>query len=504
MSGRSKSHLSLARRRLAMASGAAMLAFAGLAGMAAQQPAAAAQRYAHVLLISIDGMHAIDLARFTAAHPDSALAALEQHGVDYTNAAAAIPNDSFPGLLAIVTGGTPASTGVYYDDSYDRTLSAPGSNCSAKGTEVVFDESIDVDPDKVDAGGGIDPKKLPLDPAKGCKPVYPHQFLRVNTIFEVVKAAGRRTAWADKHPAYDLVNGPSGKGVDDLYTPEIAADGADGERAKAEANDDLKVAALLNEIAGQDHGGQKTVGVPALFGMNFQAVSVTQKEAGNGYRDGQGNPSDGLAEALAHTDQSIGKLVAALKAHHLDGSTLVIISAKHGQTPIDPTRRMIVDGKTIPGLLDGVSKDLGAQVTQDAVSLIWLSDQSQADKAVAALAAHQGPAAIDKILGPEQVALLFADPRRDSRAPDIIVIPSAGVIYTKPSASKIAEHGGFSRDETAVALLVSAPSLKPAQLRTPVTTAEIAPTVLLALGLNPQALLAVRQEHTTGLPGLGY
>jgi len=104
----------------------------------------------------------------------------------------------------------------------------------------------------------------------------------------------------------------------------------------------------------------------------------------------------------------------------------------------------------------------------------------------------------------QALALLFADPRRDSRAPDIIVIPSAGVIYTKPSASKIAEHGGFSRDETAVALLVSAPSLKPAQLRTPVTTAEIAPTVLLALGLNPQALLAVRQEHTTGLPGLGY
>jgi hypothetical protein len=37
----------------------------------------------------------------------------------------------------------------------------------------------------------------------------------------VVRAKGGRTAWADKHPAYDLVNGPSGKGVEDLYTPEI-------------------------------------------------------------------------------------------------------------------------------------------------------------------------------------------------------------------------------------------------------------------------------------------
>jgi hypothetical protein len=492
------------RRRLALASGAAMLALAGLAGGAALQPAAAAPRFAHVLLISIDGMHAIDLARFTAAHPESALAGLAQHGVDYSNAAAAVPNDSFPGLLALVTGGTPAATGVYYDDSYDRTLSAPGSNCAVKGSEIVFDETIDIDPDKVDGGGGIDPKKLPLDPAHGCKPVYPHQFLRVNTIFEVVKAAGKRTAWADKHPAYDLVNGPSGKGVDDLYTPEIAAGGADGERTKAEANDDLKVAALLNEIAGKDHGGDKTVGVPALFGMNFQAVSVTEKQAGGGYRDGQGNPSEALGEAIAHTDQSIGKLVAALKAHHLDGSTLVIVSAKHGQTPIDPSKRQIVDKKIIPDLVDGVSKDLAAQVTQDAVSMIWLADQSQADKAVAALAANQGPAAIAKILGPEQVALLFADPRHDDRAPDIIVIPNEGVIYTKPSASKIAEHGGFSRDETAVMMLVSAPGLKAAQSSAPVATTQIAPTILVALGLDPKGLKAVREQHTPTLPGLGF
>src|SRR5207245_7433639 len=54
-----------------------------------------------------------------------------------------------------------------------------------------------------------------------CKPVYPHQFIKVNTIFEVARAAGLRTAWSDKHPAYGLVNGPSGKGVDDLHTPEL-------------------------------------------------------------------------------------------------------------------------------------------------------------------------------------------------------------------------------------------------------------------------------------------
>ena len=51
--------------------------------------------------------------------------------------------------------------------------------------------------------------------------MFPHNAIRTNTIFEVVKSKGGHTAWADKHPAYDLVNGPSGNGVEDLYTPEI-------------------------------------------------------------------------------------------------------------------------------------------------------------------------------------------------------------------------------------------------------------------------------------------
>src|SRR6266478_4863182 len=87
----------------------------------------------HVLLISVDGLHEVDLARFIAAHPQSALAGLAAHGAHYRNAAAAMPSDSFPGLLAMITGGTPKSTGVYYDDSYDRTLYPPGSRREGGG-----------------------------------------------------------------------------------------------------------------------------------------------------------------------------------------------------------------------------------------------------------------------------------------------------------------------------------------------------------------------------------
>src|SRR5215467_12938444 len=254
----------------------------------------------HVLLLSIDGLHEQDLARYVQLNPNSALAQLTHLGTTYTNASTSKPSDSFPGLLSMVTGGSPRSTGVFYDDSYDRTLSAPGSNCSVKGTEVVYDESIDKNPNALDAGGGIDPAALPLDGSKGCTPVYPHSFLRVNTIFEVARQAGLYTAWSDKHPAYEIVNGPSGQGVDDLFTPEIAA--TDGTTAGTEAYDSLKVQAILNEIDGKDHTGQHMVGVPALFGMNFQAISVTQKLAGAGYLDALGTPSPALADALNFLD----------------------------------------------------------------------------------------------------------------------------------------------------------------------------------------------------------
>ena len=45
------------------------------------------------------------------------------------------------------------------------------------------------------------------------------------------------------------------------------------------------------------------------------------------------------------------------------------------------------------------------------------------------------------------------------RTPDIIVTPDIGVTYSG-STKKLAEHGGFSRDDTNVILLVSNPSFR--------------------------------------------
>src|SRR5208282_4237054 len=107
-----------------------------------------------VLFISIDGMHALDVANYVKAHPDSALAKLSAHGVTYTQAWTSRPSDSFPGTLAEVTGGTPISTGVWYCLSYDHKLSPPHSKCATLGTAVMYDQTMDYNPHVLDAGGG--------------------------------------------------------------------------------------------------------------------------------------------------------------------------------------------------------------------------------------------------------------------------------------------------------------------------------------------------------------
>src|SRR5262249_61973687 len=138
----------------------------------------------HVLLISIDGMHALDFANCANGVNDGApycpnMAALAQHGVTFTQASTSRPSDSFPGLTAIVTGGSPRSTGAFYDVSYDRSLSPPrqttpggivggvGLCPSVVGTQVGFDETADIDLTRLDAGGGSHPDFLSPGPHPG-------------------------------------------------------------------------------------------------------------------------------------------------------------------------------------------------------------------------------------------------------------------------------------------------------------------------------------------------
>jgi hypothetical protein len=180
--------------------------------------------------------------------------------------------------------------------------------------------------------------------------------------------------------------------------------------------------------------------------------------------------------------------------------SVTILTAKHGQTPIDPTKARIVDEKLIPSILNGGGKDMVAESSGDDVLLIWLKDSSKTTEAVAALADHQNEAHISRIISGADLKLFFPDPRSDSRAPDLIIEPELGVIYTKPSSTGIAEHGGFQDLDTHVPLLISNPAYSEHEIHAVVQTTQIAPTILRLLEIDPRELKAVRIEKTQTLP----
>ncbi len=522
-----------------------------------QASAASAAHHAaakHVLLVSVDGLHQTDLAWYIAQHPHSALAQLVGGGVEYTNAKTTTPSDSFPGMVAQATGGGPGTTGVYYDDTYNAALLPAGTTSCAgvkPGVEVDLTEDLDKNKASIDAGQGLknlpgsilsltgnaasllDPSKLPVDPAT-CKPVYPHSYIQVNTMFEVARSAGLRTAWSDKHAAYDILNGPSGNGIEDLFAPEInsdaigypAGDDWTKDNQATEQYDSYKVRAVLNEIDGYDHSRTQKVGTPAIFGLNLQSVSTAQKlPASDGLQGGysaKNIPGPLLAKNLAYVDQQIGALTAELRKEHLSNSTTIILSAKHGQSPTDPAALSRVDdGPLLDGLnaawkkLHPAAGDLVAHAVDDDGVLLWLNDRSKeaTEFAKKYLLAQSGtgtdingnPKAftnggLSKVYAGEAAADYFGVKPGDARVPDIFGIAQYGVVYTG-GKGKVAEHGGAHADDLNVPLVVSG-AATPDHVRdsAQVETKQIAPTILSLLGLNPQDLQAVRKEHTQVLP----
>ncbi|HEY6339034.1 MAG TPA: alkaline phosphatase family protein [Candidatus Sulfotelmatobacter sp.] len=535
-----------------------------------------------VLLISVDGMHAVDfvncangIATANGGLPFCPnIAALGQTGINYVAASTSKPSDSFPGLTAIVTGGSPAATGVYYDVAYSRNFDAPekttGNGLGAgpctpfaapTGTTSEYEEGIDIDQHKVNGGapgasltdGGIssiDPRRLIRDPSQGCAPVYPWQWVRVNSIFSVIHAAGGYAAWSDKHPAYSSVaSGLGPSALDDFYAPEINSNvvalpgvttptgiscskvrdkGSDltawtNSFENIQCYDTLKVDAVINWIDGKNHLGTAATKVPNIFGMNFQALSVGQKliEASNsttgGYLDAAATPSAALLNEFAFVDASIGAFVNELKTQGLYDSTLIVITAKHGQSPIDPSRYVgqTINGTSPVSLLsnagfipwsESTNNPTGIGPTEDDVSLVWLSSSFDTDAAVAMIEANPSTTTgvgLGQIFYGPSLFLNYNDPTHDPRTPDIIVTPNLGVTYSG-SHAKQAEHGGFAHDDTNVVLLLSNPSFKPGTVKTAVGTAQVAPTILKALGLNPQALQAVVQEGTPVLPAVKF
>jgi Type I phosphodiesterase / nucleotide pyrophosphatase len=532
-------------------------------------------RISHVLLISVDGLHQSDLAWYIEHHPGSELAKLAGNGAEFNNARTPIPSDSFPGMVGQVTGGDPATTGVYYDAEYNHNLLPAGTtSCTGKtpGAEVNYFEVIDKNPLSIDAGQGlsglpdsilkmsgqplglIDTAKLPVDP-KTCHVVYPHQYLKVNTIFEIAHNHRLLTAWSDKHIAYEILSGRSGTGIDDQFSPEINSNalmpggtpypgGIDytGDNAATMQYDSYKVRAVLNEIDGFDHGRTTKTGVPAIFGMNFQTVSTAQKlpvsdGLNGGYLPGTTTPGPLLSRALGYINAQLQAMVGEIKAQGMSSSTAIILSAKHGQSPQNPSDlTRIDDGAIVDAINAGwkalhpsagplVAADPGdtAAGSRDDAFPLWLNDRSHAATEFvknyllshpatgttynSANPAKAGPprtlssSGLSKVFTGEEAADYFGVSPNDPRHPDVWGVVQHGVVYTG-GVKKIAEHGGADPQDRDVALVVYAPGVvDPRTVDWPVETTQIAPTILSLVGLDPSALDAVRIEGTRGLLG---
>jgi hypothetical protein len=524
----------------------------------------------HVLLISVDGLHQSDLEWYVAHHPGSELAKLANGGAEYSNAHTSDPSDSDPGGTALMTGGDPRATGVYYDVEYNHNLYEAGTtSCHGPtGADVIYDSPDDIDDTRLDAGQGIpglasDPSKImqmtgnpqtvlnpatfPVDPTT-CQPIWPHSYLQVNTMFEVAKQAGLRTAWSDKHPVYESFNGPSGSGIDDLFTPEIDSTAIEpngtpypgdiswtGDNAATRQYDSYKVQAILNEIDGYDHSGTgPRVGTPAIFGMNFQTVSTAEKllrsEAAiggpvlsGGYLPGTTTPGPLLSSALDYINAQLQRLDQEIQAKGLAGDTAIIITAKHGQSPQDPNQlTRIKDGPIIdainaawtaahPGagnlIVAGTDDDLwqsylsdrSREATHFVKQYLWTHSATGVTYSGGTRTlAHSGLA---KIYAGRAVARFFGVPTSDPRHPDVFGRVQVGVVYT--GGTKIAEHGGDNPADRDVPILVYAPGVvKSGTSDRWVETTSVAPTTLALLGLNPRDLEAVREEGTPTLPGV--
>ena len=531
------------------------------AGFGVAHASGGGPRASHVLVISVDGMHESDLQWYVQHHPGSTIAALDANGKEFTNAQTTIPSDSFPGIVAPFTGGGPQSAGIYYDDTWNHNVFPAGTtDCDGKapGAEVPYEEALDINQTRLDAGQGIpnelsgdnilklhsnpdsllNPANMPVDPIS-CQPIYPHSYLQVNTVFNVAHNAGLLTAWSDKHPANEILDGPSGQGVTDFFGPEInsnnpgppfAAGDWTSDNAATMQYDSYKVEAVDNWIDGFNHQHTAHPGTPAIFGMNFQTVSTAQKlptsdGLAGGYvmSGGQLVPGPLLTRAFDYINDQLTKFVTHIDGDGLANSTVIVLTSKHGQSPMNPADLVRIPDSTIITALNQAwcgctspSNPLVAFSTDDDGMLLWLSDRSSEAATFAknfledfngtngnnttTTGIHYSHAGLSQIFAGPAAAGFFKVQPGDPRVPDIFGIAQYGVVYTGGTA-KIAEHGGAHFDDLNVPLLVTGNPVGHETTNTDtVKTTQIAPTILDLLGLDPNLLQAVQIEHTAALP----
>jgi predicted AlkP superfamily pyrophosphatase or phosphodiesterase len=415
---------------------AAALSLAGAATASAQvayKPAQGTPK--HVVMIFVDGLRADLLDPELAPH----IAALGRVGVRFANAEVGFPSDSMPGILGPLTGASPRVTGVPYDEYYDRHYKIA----------IEITETVTVPP--------------------GLKP---HDLLRVPTIFDAARAKGLKTAFISKHAGYEILQGPSGHGIDRLELPEMA-------EWKGPFKDyDAKNFELLTSWLAKD--GMDVAGVYAIapnYAMKDHGVMAPETRA-----------------AVTDVDGQIGRLVDALVAAGRYDDTVFAVLGDHGDTDTPTGVASKGEGSVVGFLAEKGIKV--AKVTADDVMLAWLADSSQAQQAVALLDTPDSRArfGIDRILGADELKRMqdFAD----DQMPDFVLLVKSGVVYTKLPNKKKAEHGGAFDSDRKVAFVMSGPGVQSDLVAEgKVNIFSLGPTVAKLLGTSlPNATAPVLTE----------
>jgi predicted AlkP superfamily pyrophosphatase or phosphodiesterase len=378
----------------------------------------------HAVIIFIDGLRADLLDPELAPH----IAALGRAGTRFANAEVGFPTDSMPGILGPLTGASPRGTGVPYDEYYDRHY-----KLAIELTEVVT----------------VPP---------GLKP---HDLLRVPTLFEVAKAKGLKTGFISKHVGYEILQEPSGQGLDRLELPEMA-EWKGPYRDYDAKNFDVLTAWVAK--AGIDIAG--IYAIAANYAMKDNGVTAPETRA-----------------AIAGIDAQVGRLVDAVAAAGRYDDTVFVVLGDHGDTDMPNAVASKGEGSVVGFLAEQGIKSV--KITADDVMLAWLADSSQAQQAASLLDTPEAKTrfGINRVLGPDELKKMqdFAD----DQMPDFVLLVKPGVVYTKLPSKKKAEHGGAFESDLRVAFVIEGPDIKSgAVVDTKVNVFSTAPTLAKRLGLS--------------------
>jgi arylsulfatase A-like enzyme len=279
--------------------------------------------------------------------------------------------------------------------------------------------------------------------------------------------------------------------------------------------------------------------------MNFQTLSVAQKIISDpttligpdkngdyttsaaqpgGYQliGGKVVPGPVVSSALDYVNAQLGRMVATVHKDGLANSTTIIVTAKHGQSPLNPKQLVTVQDGPIIDAINAAwatahpsNTKLIVAGTDDDLWQSYLSDNSQvADNFVKnylwnhtaqGFDVNDNPVTVQhsglaQIWAGASAAKFFGVATGNGHYPDVFGRVQVGVVYAKPT--KLAEHGGMNPGDTHVLMVVNGPGIKSQVNSRPVETTQVAPTILHVLGLNPHALTAVQKEGTPVLPGL--